>query len=58
VLLVLAKTQKAALEHVCKVSLATNEDLISAGRENWSIVDLVNPPPVRVDEAPVAGAAE
>jgi hypothetical protein len=57
VLLVLAKTQKAALDYVCRVSLATNEDLIAAGREEWSIVDLIGMTQ-RVDDAPVSGASE
>jgi hypothetical protein len=58
VLLVLAKTQKAALEHVCSIALATNDDLISAGRENWSVVDLVGGTTPHVDEAPVSGAVK
>lgn len=41
--LVLAKTHADVLNHVIKVTLATPEDLMDAGRSDWTIVDLVNP---------------
>jgi len=50
--LVKAKTQAEVLDHLLQITLATPEDLIDAGNGGWSIMDLVNPAQLRVDEPP------
>lgn len=44
-MLVIAKTQQEVLAHVASISVATDSDLIDAGRDGWSIVDLTGSTP-------------
>jgi len=56
-MLVLAKTQAAALDAVCKIGAASDSDLIAAGKSGWVIVDtLTDPRQLRVDDKAANGA--
>jgi hypothetical protein len=37
--IVVAKTQKAALDSILSLKAGTPDDLISAGREGWRVID-------------------
>ena len=55
--LVIAKTQKLAHEAIVRLTSASAQDLLKAGKLDWPILDTTaDPAQVRVDEAPVSGA--